>query len=158
MYRVCRIVPRCVQLAEWRSDTAGDCVWRHVAIHLPRYTLFCAMLPPPSALVGAPAVVALAIFWGIASTGRSLMTRRQRPTLSEAHLEQLRHRRKRLRRQVWRKSKLDAYTDEIVELRRAGASFREIAILLRKHHRVRVAHGTVRRFILKHHASLSQRD
>lgn len=69
------------------------------------------------------------------------------------------------RRQRYRPSKLMRYRAELVTLRLAGASYRELAYWLRRDHHLRVAPTTIRRYLIQlpevaakeaDHAELSQ--
>jgi len=47
----------------------------------------------------------------------------------------------------YRSSKLMRYRNELVALRRAGASYRELAFWLRRNHRLRADPTTIRRYL-----------
>lgn len=49
----------------------------------------------------------------------------------------------------YRSSKLMRYRNELVALQRAGASYRELAFWLRRHHRLRVDPTTIRRYLVQ---------
>lgn len=78
-------------------------------------------------------------------------------------LDAIRARRAVVRRKRYRASKLTRYRAELVTMRQAGASYREIAFWLRRDHRLRVAPTTIRRYLIQlpemeqeadHHAEL----
>ena len=69
------------------------------------------------------------------------------------------------RRRRYRASKLTRYRAELVALYRAGASYREMALWLRRGHRLRADPTTIRRYLIQlpevaaqedRHAELSQ--
>jgi len=62
-------------------------------------------------------------------------------------LEEIRRRRKITRRKARLQSKLNRYRSSLVELRRAGASYRELVFWLRKNHRLNTDHTTVMRYM-----------
>ena len=62
-------------------------------------------------------------------------------------LEEIRRRRKIARRKARLQSKLNRYRSSLVELRRAGASYRELVFWLRKNHRMNTDHTTVMRYM-----------
>lgn len=64
-----------------------------------------------------------------------------------AELAAIQQRRKIARRQPYRSSKLTRYRAELVKLRRAGASYPDLVTWLRTHHRLRVSHTTVLRYL-----------
>jgi hypothetical protein len=64
-------------------------------------------------------------------------------------LSQMRERKQDLRRVAYRHSKLRVYRAELVELRRAGASYRELAEWLRRTQRRRVAPSTIQRYLVQ---------
>ena len=64
-----------------------------------------------------------------------------------AELQQMRDRKHDLRRLAYRHSKLRVYRTELVALRRAGASYRELAEWLRRTQRRRVAPSTIQRYL-----------
>lgn len=49
----------------------------------------------------------------------------------------------------YRSSKLRRYRNELVALHRAGASYRELAFWLRRHHRLRADPTTIRRYLIQ---------
>ena len=49
----------------------------------------------------------------------------------------------------YRSSKLRRYRNELVALHRAGASYRELAFWLRRHHRLRADPTTIRRYLVQ---------
>ncbi len=71
------------------------------------------------------------------------------PQHAGAILDDMRARRAVVRRQRYRSSKLTRYRAELVTMRLAGASYREIAHWLRRDHRLRVAPTTIRRYLIK---------
>lgn len=64
-------------------------------------------------------------------------------------LDTLRQRKADLRRKRYRFSKLTRYRAELVELRRAGASYREMAEWLRTKKRRKVDPTTIRRYLIQ---------
>jgi len=68
---------------------------------------------------------------------------------ARAELDQIRARRKDLRRVRYRHSRLQRYRAELVALRREGASYRELAEWLRRRHRRRVDPTTIRRYLVQ---------
>ena len=70
------------------------------------------------------------------------------------------------RRRRYRASKLTRYRAELVTLHLAGASYRELALWLRRDHRLRANPTTIRRYLIQlpevaaakepHHAEFSQ--
>ena len=89
------------------------------------------------------------------------------PHKTSGILDTMRARRTVVRRQRYRASKLTRYRAELVTMRQAGASYREIAFWMRRDHRLRVDHSTIRRYLIQlpelmqeeeGHAELSQGD
>ena len=86
------------------------------------------------------------------------------PRHARSILDDMRARRAIVRKQRYRSSKLTRYRAELVTLRLAGASYRELAFWLRRDHRLRVNPTTIRRYLIQlpellqeaHHAELSQ--
>ena len=68
---------------------------------------------------------------------------------ASAILDDMRARRIAVRRKRYRSSKLVRYRAELVTLRQAGASYRELAHWLRRDHRLRVAPTTIRRYLIQ---------
>lgn len=68
---------------------------------------------------------------------------------ANAELAALRQRKADLRRKRYRFSKLTRHRAELVELRRAGASYRELAEWLRTKKRRKVDPTTIRRYLLQ---------
>lgn len=66
-----------------------------------------------------------------------------------AELRSLREQRRISRRRVYTQSRLSRYRAELVALRKAGASARELVSWLRHKKRVRVTHTTVLRYLAK---------
>ena len=66
-----------------------------------------------------------------------------------AELAAIRTRRRDLRRVAYRHSKLTRYRAKLVELRQAGASYRELARWLRTEKRRRIDPTTIRRFLVQ---------
>ena len=64
-------------------------------------------------------------------------------------LDTMRARRDAVRKQRYRSSKLTRYRAELVILRQAGASYRELAHWLSRDHRLRVNHSTIRRYLIQ---------
>ena len=88
-------------------------------------------------------------------------------TPHDAHsiLDAMRAHRSVARRRRYRASKLTRYRAELVTLHRAGASYRELALWLRRDHRLRADPTTIRRYLIQlpevmaqeaDHAELSQ--
>ena len=71
------------------------------------------------------------------------------PQRAGAILDDMRARRAVAHRHRYRSSKLTRYRAELVTMRLAGASYREIAYWLRRDHRLRVAPTTIRRYLIK---------
>ena len=71
------------------------------------------------------------------------------PHYTRAILDAIRARRAAVRKQRYRSSKLTRYRAEIVTLRLAGASYRELAFWLRRDYRLRVNHSTIRRYLIQ---------
>jgi len=65
---------------------------------------------------------------------------------AKAELVAIRARRKKMRRQRYRHSRLDDYRAELLQLRQVGASLAELAFWLRQR-RVRVAISTISRWL-----------
>jgi hypothetical protein len=53
------------------------------------------------------------------------------------------------RRQTFYTSRLKKYRAELIELRRAGASYREIALWLKHNKRLKITHTSVMRYLNK---------
>ena len=66
-----------------------------------------------------------------------------------AELTAIRTRRRDLRRVAYRHSKLTRYRAELVEMRQAGASYRELAQWLRTKKRRRIDPTTIRRYLVQ---------
>lgn len=66
---------------------------------------------------------------------------------AQAELDAVRRRREIARRKRFTRSRLDRFRAELVELRRAGASYPELAEWLRREKRTKVSHTTVMRFL-----------
>ena len=64
-------------------------------------------------------------------------------------LEILRTRKKIQQRKSYAQSRLTKLRAELVELRKAGASYREISLWLRQHKRIKIMHTTVMRYLEK---------
>ena len=64
-----------------------------------------------------------------------------------AELAAIHQRRKIARRRPYQRSKLERYRAELVQLRRAGASYPDLVTWLRTRHRMTVAHTTVMRYL-----------
>ena len=87
------------------------------------------------------------------------------PHQARGILDAMRAPRNATRKRRYRSSKLVRYRAELVTLRQAGASYRELAFWLRRDHRLRVAPTTIRRYLIQlpevtaqegSHAELSQ--
>jgi hypothetical protein len=87
------------------------------------------------------------------------------PQHAKGILDAMHERRAVVRKQRYRASKLTRYRAELITLRLAGASYRELAFWLRRDHRLRVDHSTIRRYLMQlpeavareaDHAELSQ--
>ncbi|MCD6040113.1 MAG: hypothetical protein K0S27_1513 [Gammaproteobacteria bacterium] len=77
-------------------------------------------------------------------------------------LETLRKRKKIQKRKCYLQSRLTKLRTELVTLRKAGASYRELALWLRHNKRIKMTHTTVMRYLMKlpelkenNHAQLS---
>lgn len=81
-----------------------------------------------------------------------------RKKFAEETLAALRATLKDKRKPRFRKSKLEPYRVNLVALRRAGATYRELVYWLRTEHRVRVDHTSVRRYLLGLREFQSQKD
>ncbi len=66
-----------------------------------------------------------------------------------AELEKLRECKRIARQLAYYQSRLDRHRAELVALRKAGASFREITLWLRQFKHVKITHTTVMRYLLK---------
>ena len=64
-----------------------------------------------------------------------------------AALDEIRRRRAIARQRRAQRSKLSRYRSSLVELRRAGASYRDLVFWLRKNHRLNTDHTTVMRYM-----------
>lgn len=62
-------------------------------------------------------------------------------------LEMVRTYTKICRRKSYQRSRLTKYRSELVQLKEAGASYRELMIWLRKNKRVKMAHTSVMRYL-----------
>ena len=71
------------------------------------------------------------------------------PQRAGAILDDMRARRAVVHRQRYRSSKLTRYRAELVIMRLAGATYRELAHWLRRDHRLRVAPTTIRRYLIQ---------
>ena len=71
------------------------------------------------------------------------------PANLAAKLDAVRERRRLARRRRYRRSKLDRYRAELVGLHRMGASYRDMAVYLRREHRRRADPTTIRRYLIK---------
>ena len=87
------------------------------------------------------------------------------PHNARSILDAMRARRSVARRRRYRASKLTRYRADLVTLHRAGASYRELALWLRRDHRLRADPTTIRRYLIQlpevmaqetDHAELSQ--
>jgi len=72
-----------------------------------------------------------------------------------AELADIRERRRALRKRRYRPSLLGRYRAELVALRQAGASYRELAEWLRREKRRRVHPSTIHRFLARQEAGES---
>ncbi len=68
---------------------------------------------------------------------------------AQEELARIRHHKALSRRKSYRVSRLTRFRAELVELRRAGASYPELATWLRRQKRVKVSHTTVMRYLKK---------
>lgn len=68
---------------------------------------------------------------------------------AEAEIAKIRQRKEIGRQQSYHKSRLRHYRAELVQMRKAGASYPELALWLRIEKRIKVAHTTVLRFLKK---------
>lgn len=64
-------------------------------------------------------------------------------------IENLRRRKSIRRRKTYQHSRLAKLRHELVSLRKAGGSYRELALWLRQHKRIKVTHTTVMRYLEK---------
>ncbi|MFT3742411.1 MAG: hypothetical protein QM752_07120 [Gammaproteobacteria bacterium] len=62
-------------------------------------------------------------------------------------LQEVRHYKQLCLQKKFRVSRLDRYRAELVALRRAGASYRELALWLRKHKRLKCSFSTIMRYL-----------
>ena len=74
------------------------------------------------------------------------MTTQKETFDAQAEVERIRARRSEARRKQYRKSKLDRYRVELVAMRRAGASYADLAEWLRLH-RCRVHRSSIDRYL-----------
>ena len=71
-----------------------------------------------------------------------------REKFAQETLAALREKEKAKRKRRFRTSKLDPYRADLVALRRAGATYRELVVWLNQAHRVAIHHTNVRRYLL----------
>lgn len=71
------------------------------------------------------------------------------PQEAASTLANIRAYRSAARKTRYRSSKLRRYRNELVALHRAGASYRELAFWLRRHHRLRADPTTIRRYLVQ---------
>lgn len=62
-------------------------------------------------------------------------------------LQQIRQHKRLRQRKVYRQSRLNRYRAELVALRKAGASYRELVLWLRKNKRIKMTHTSVMRYL-----------
>lgn len=77
------------------------------------------------------------------------MNNKQEAFNASAEVERIRARRAEARRKLYRKSRLDKYRVELVEMKQAGASCADLAEWLRLSHRCKINRSTVARFLQK---------
>jgi hypothetical protein len=65
-----------------------------------------------------------------------------------AELDRIRRYRSVCQRKAYQRSRLQTYRSELAQMRRAGASFRELALWLRGK-RIKVTHTTIMRYLAK---------
>jgi IS30 family transposase len=89
---------------------------------------------------------------------------RTQPFNATEELNHLRQYRQICHKKIYRHSRLDKFRAELVQLQKAGASYRELALWLRQKKRMRISHTTIARYLKKlpemqqgeiHHAALS---
>lgn len=80
------------------------------------------------------------------------------PHIARTILDAMRAHRNAARKKRYRSSKLTRYRAELVALHRAGASYRELALWLRRNHRLRADPTTIRRYLLQLPEIASQED
>jgi hypothetical protein len=64
-------------------------------------------------------------------------------------LEKIRQQKKINQRKAYAQSRLNRYRAELVALRKAGASYRELTLWLRKDKRIKMNHVSVMRYLIK---------
>lgn len=77
------------------------------------------------------------------------MNNKQEAFNASAEVERIRSRRAEARRKLYRKSKLDRYRYELLEMRQAGASCADLAEWLRVNHRCKINRSSVARYLIK---------
>lgn len=89
-------------------------------------------------------------FTDIASTEQLLSMDDTRSTFdAEKEVATMKARRADMRRKRWRLSKLMKYRTELVAMRRAGGTYRDLQLWLRVRKRTRVSDTTIQRFLSK---------
>ena len=68
---------------------------------------------------------------------------------AQAEVERIRARRTETRRKLFRKSRLDRYRTELVAMKRAGASYADLAVWLRVTHRCKINRSSIARYLKK---------
>lgn len=68
---------------------------------------------------------------------------------AQAEVDRIRSRRAEARRKLFRKSRLDKYSAELLAMRQAGASCADLVEWLRVSHRCRINRSTVDRYLRK---------
>ena len=64
-------------------------------------------------------------------------------------LDFIRHQKCIIKKKTYRKSRLSKFQVELVTMKKAGASFSELALWLRRKKRIKVSHTTILRFLAK---------
>lgn len=62
-------------------------------------------------------------------------------------LQQIRQQKRLRQRKLYTQSRLNRYRAELVALRKAGASYRELVLWLRKNKRIKITHTSVMRYL-----------
>ncbi len=68
---------------------------------------------------------------------------------AQVEIEKIRDRKRLGKRKRYHKSRLQPYRAELVQMRKAGASYPELALWLRIEKRIKIAHTTTMRFLKK---------
>jgi hypothetical protein len=70
---------------------------------------------------------------------------------AQGEVDRIRTRRAEARRKLFRKSRLDRYQTELLAMRRAGASYADLAEWLRFRHRCKINRSSIDRYLKKLH-------